>query len=102
MAKKHTSKEWLNYISQWKRSGLSQESFCRGKDLRLSTFGYWKKKLRETPARETSSLVQISIPIKADKSTSKNPIILHTPNHYRLELTSPVDYESLKAILEIL
>jgi hypothetical protein len=47
-------------------------------------------------------LVRISIPIKADKSTSKNPIILHTPNHYWLELTSPVDCESLKAILEIL
>ena len=102
MAKKHTPQDWQKYISQWNRSHLSQRVFCQENGLRLSTFGYWIHKTREKPMEDSSSLVRISIPAKNEKLNSASPIILHTPNHYRIELPSPVDCESLKAILEIL
>ena len=102
MANKHTQQEWQEYISQWNGGNLSQRAFCQKNDLRLSTFGYWIQKTREKHPEEESSMVRISIPVKNEKSDSVSPIILQTPNHYRIELPSPVDCESLKAILEIL
>ena len=104
MTKKHTHQEWQKYISQWKESHLSQRVFCQENALRLSTFGYWMRKLREAekPMEASSSLVRISIPSKNEKPETASQIILQTPNHYRIELSTPVDCESLKAILEIL
>ena len=39
-------KNWQCHISAWESSGISQREYCRQHSLALSTFGYWKRKLR--------------------------------------------------------
>jgi len=39
---------WLHHTTAWESSGVSQREYCRRHSLALSTFGYWKRKLRQS------------------------------------------------------
>ena len=45
-AREAKASAWRRRMSQWERSGLSQWAYCRRRELALSTFVYWRKKLR--------------------------------------------------------
>ncbi len=38
---------WLNHIKECGRSDLSQIEYCTTHQIPLSTFGYWKRKLKK-------------------------------------------------------
>ncbi|WP_422475236.1 IS66 family insertion sequence element accessory protein TnpA [Endozoicomonas sp. ALB032] len=40
--------EWQERIQAWQASGLSQNAWCKQHDIRVSKFGYWKRKLEKT------------------------------------------------------
>lgn len=42
---------WQRLVTAWEASGLSQAEFCRRRGLKAVTFGWWKKRLVETPGR---------------------------------------------------
>lgn len=42
---RRTAAEWQRVIDEQKRSGLSQEAFCRQNDIGYSSFHSWKAKL---------------------------------------------------------
>lgn len=37
---------WAAHFGAWERSGLSQREYCRRCNLSLSTFTWWRRKLR--------------------------------------------------------
>jgi hypothetical protein len=37
---------WGDHIAGWKQSGLSQQAYCRKHQLSLSSFGYWRSRLK--------------------------------------------------------
>jgi len=39
------AKDWQRMLKEWKRSGLSQAAFCRGRGIKPVTFYWWKRKL---------------------------------------------------------
>ena len=39
------SEFWRKHIEAWVSSGSTQAEYCRRQDLRLSAFGYWKRRL---------------------------------------------------------
>ncbi|WP_422133859.1 IS66 family insertion sequence element accessory protein TnpA [Endozoicomonas sp. ALD040] len=48
--------EWQERIQAWQASGLSQNAWCKQHDIRVSKFGYWKRKLEKTSSSLPSSL----------------------------------------------
>lgn len=48
--------EWLERVQSWRDSGLTQSAWCQQQGIRVSKFGYWKRKL------ETSSSVKPVLP----------------------------------------
>ena len=38
---------WQGHIQSWKQSGLSQAIFCKDQSLALSTFAYWRRKIKQ-------------------------------------------------------
>lgn len=38
-------KYWRDVVRAWQRSGLSQAAFCRERDIKPVSFGWWKRKL---------------------------------------------------------
>ena len=46
-----SSTKWLCYVSEWKKSNLSQAEFCRKKNLHPGRFSYWKRQVdKKEPA----------------------------------------------------
>ena len=43
-----TRADWKKRISQWERSGQSQRAFCAERSVALSTFQWWRRKLRRS------------------------------------------------------
>jgi hypothetical protein len=46
--------DWKKRIAQWERSGQSQRAFCANRTLALSTFQWWRRKLRPSGDRQTA------------------------------------------------
>src|SRR5210317_271501 len=44
-----TPKQWQQIVNQQHESGLSQKAFCQSREISLSTFTNWKRKLRQEP-----------------------------------------------------
>jgi hypothetical protein len=38
---------WQSHIDQWPTSGMTQAAYCQAHGLKLATFQYWRKRLRE-------------------------------------------------------
>jgi hypothetical protein len=36
---------WRQTLADWRSSGLTVRAFCKARDLRLTTFDYWKREL---------------------------------------------------------
>lgn len=43
---RHSAAEWQHFIELQRSSGESQTAFCQSQGLGLSTFQYWKRRLR--------------------------------------------------------
>ena len=46
--------DWKKRISRWERSGQSQRAFCTNRSLALSTFQWWRRKLRGSEDRQSA------------------------------------------------
>lgn len=42
-----SSEQWRHIINEQLESGLSQKNFCLSRDISITTFTHWKRKLRE-------------------------------------------------------
>ena len=47
MSLKHKQQHWQTVIEKQSQSGLTHAKFCQQNDIKLATFYYWTKKLRE-------------------------------------------------------
>lgn len=47
--KRHSAVQWQGLIDQQAASGASQIAFCAEQGLALSTFQYWKRRLKAMP-----------------------------------------------------
>lgn len=91
--------QMFSLIEQWKKSELSQKSFCIQHELRYYIFHYWYKRYRN----EHKSLVGKAssfIPIKVNPSLSS---LVHTelvyPDGKRVLFHQPVDAQFLRTLL---
>jgi hypothetical protein len=35
---------WLNHLTAWQQSGLTQAAYCQTHELKIKNFWYWKRK----------------------------------------------------------
>ena len=47
-----TAKKWQEIFRDFDSGNLRRKDFCRAKDLKLSTFDYWRSRLKKTAAEE--------------------------------------------------
>lgn len=77
---------WQQHITDWQQSGLSQQDYCKQHELTLSSFGYWRKRLK--PRKSTSSkLIPVSVPRPALINVYlPSGVRIETPLHSLAEL----------------
>lgn len=52
---------WRERIAQWERSGRTQRAFCKERRLALSTFQWWRARLRQAVPAVTQPFVPIAL-----------------------------------------
>lgn len=73
---------WKERIEQWERSGLSQRKFCEERKLAVSTFQWWRSKLRRG---ESESSAPSFLPLALSASTASIEVELRSKTRLRLE-----------------
>jgi len=68
------SEFWGRHIERWSSSGATQAEYCRRHKLKLSGFGYWKRRLAQE--RAPAEFVEVRLredpaPIKGGGSIMK-------------------------------
>lgn len=71
------SEQWLQIINQQCESSLSQKAFCQSRNISLSTFTHWKRKLRKEQESAFSLQVEpqsdwIEFPADTASTTAAN------------------------------
>lgn len=91
--------DWLQHVSTWRASGLTQAAYCREYKLNATTFNGWIVRGRnESPA--TASL--ITVPIVIEPSTpvaSTLSIVLQHGSGWQLALSADVQITWLARLL---
>lgn len=98
---------WRRTLMAQRHSDLSQTEFCRRNDLALSTFQYWRRRLRDEPtqteterdAPQAPEFVELVAPMPGPAPTSAGWFELTFPSG--VQLTVPAGMEG-RAVAEIL
>lgn len=88
--KKSGREYWRGVFEEWSAGGLSQRVFCEGRGIALSSFCYWRRRLREEG--ESSSLF---VPVEIRPSvrlTSSSAYEVRLESGIRIRV--PADFES--------
>lgn len=94
-----TRSDMFQLIEDWKQSGLSQQAFCREKNLRYHQFHYWYKVYRDgnsNPNKDKPAFVPVHL--KEVSSARPSMELLHTGGS-RIVFYHQPSADFLKALL---
>ena len=95
------SKLWAARIEEWQRSGLSQQQYCTENHLAVSTFGWWRKRLK-AEAPHTSPFVEIPRERALSHTEVTMKRIQVSVGRYTIHIGEVVDPRQLEVILDVL
>ena len=96
---------WQYHIENQSGSSLSQVRYCRDHSLALSTFQYWKRKLKIDGAQERARFYPLTV--RAVQQTSRNAspsgVSLYLGNGaFRINLEESFSAVTLKELITVL
>jgi hypothetical protein len=56
LSKDERSAHWARLVSEQVASGVSMASWCRSQNIAVSTFDYWKRRLKSSPSTALAPL----------------------------------------------
>ena len=92
-------RQWEEHMRRWRSSGVTQAEYCRRNELKLSTFYYWRKRLRETATAVT--LVQVPVTNGLD-SQSNQELTLLLGDYYKVEIGDNFNPSTLARLVDTL
>ena len=105
MERSQKSNFWQNHIDQYSQSSLSQTEYCSAHNISLSTFGYWKRKLKQEE-RVHTVFYPLSIPtVQAsnDNNPKRSGLTLHLKGgRFSLEFEEEFSSSTLSQIVSAL
>ena len=87
---------WSEIVSDWNKSGESQASFCRDRNLRSWQLSYWHRRLRPKTSDVSSGFVRV------DEVSGCSGIRLRTAGGLEIELDRHFDELTLKRLFSVL
>ena len=96
---------WQHHVDNQRCSSLSQLHYCREHALALSTFQYWKRKLKRGEQQENARFypltVQAALP-RQNRQTSSG-LMMHVSNgEVRLDIAEEFSASTLKKLVLVL
>ena len=102
-----TKKEklWSARVEEWKKSGLSQRRYCEERRLALSTFQWWRSRLRRPEGSAGKQTTLVELPMlhasSGEAATSGSPITVAV-GAYSLGVPSGFSAAELARLLDVL
>ncbi|MFW8602486.1 IS66 family insertion sequence element accessory protein TnpA [Desulfobacterota bacterium M19] len=94
---------WKAHVGAWRKSGLSQNEYCRQNNLRSNQLGYWKNTLgRQTAA---ANFVPVPIPAQEQKTEaggSASGITVYLETGMRIKVENDFTAETLAKVVAVL
>ena len=72
--------QWRQDIEDWRNSGLSQQAFCRDRNLSYHQFHYWRKKLAYKATDKTQPRSSALVPVTYRSPSPDNGLSIQLPN----------------------
>jgi len=91
--------KWRMHVEGWRASGLSQRAYCVGEGLKLSTFQYWTRRLRDAP--EVSG-VPVPVGWLRPVPGMTPALAIVVEGRYRVEVGEYVHPDTLATVLDVL
>jgi transposase-like protein len=92
MAESIKVQQWTKRITEFERSGLSRQAWCKQEGVKPNTLDYWRKRLRD----RAPALVPMVVTGAAAGSVA---IEITLPNGTRVRATNEADAEWLSALI---
>lgn len=100
--KKSGQEHWCRVLKEWSTSGLSQRGFCENRGISLSSFCYWRRRLRaEAEEAPMSPFIPVEIRPPA-RSLHPSPYEVRLENGIRIRVPSDFESDSLLRLIELL
>jgi hypothetical protein len=95
---------WQHHINQWQSCRLTQSSYCEQHNLSLTTFGYWRTRLKKLSASHTSKAPKSIdfVPVTLSLPPPSTSLTLQTKQGLHIELCTGFDPALLKEVLQVL
>ncbi|MBU0464818.1 MAG: IS66 family insertion sequence element accessory protein TnpB [Proteobacteria bacterium] len=93
---------WRHHINEWSGSGLTQNAYCRGNNLKPSQLTYWKNKFKRQNL--PVEFVQVS-PGRISEAFHSHPrevLRLNVESGFQIEVPDGFSQTTLTQVLEVL
>ena len=97
MQSKSNVHEWTQIMNEWKESGQTRKQFCTANKLKVSTFDYWRSRLKKA-GLSPKTLIKVPLQLNAPSSSCR----LVIDQSHTLEFPETIDAGSLKRIVSAL
>jgi hypothetical protein len=91
------SQYWQDHIKGWKESGQTRTAYCSQNSLQLTTFDYWRRKLREP----TGPIKMVQVPTPGRMQMNSAGIRLIVNQHYLIEVENGFCPSTLSQLLKV-
>lgn len=88
--------EMRSALAAFERSGLSQRAFCCNAGLALSTFTYWRRRLRQVKPVSSKGFVEIEV---VSEQPNAGAVTLELPGGVRAIVTSSASEDLICRLL---
>ena len=94
--------DWVQHVSTWRKSGLTQAAYCREHQLNATTFNGWVLRGQAVPSA-TARLTAVPIVIQSGTpvaTSTASPLVLQHSSGWQLALSSDVQIPWLARLLK--
>jgi hypothetical protein len=93
---------WRRHIEDWRSSGLTQQAFCRDRDLSYHQFHYWRRKITQQPTQLPTRQPPTLVPVTYQPDSLSRGLSLQLPNGITLRGIAPENLTVVERLLEAL
>ncbi|MDH5382368.1 MAG: hypothetical protein OEW75_16045 [Cyclobacteriaceae bacterium] len=89
--------KWFSLVREWEQGNQSQRGFCEERDIKHSTFGYWRKKYMnsQNPESESSSGKFLRL-----NSVTETMEVIY-PNGVRIQVPSTLSASQISGLIRL-
>lgn len=78
--------DWKQVFADWERSGLSQAEYCRQRQLSVTKFGYWRRRLSRKD-ESSGTFIELSGRTRGERLELElaNGVVIRVPRGFERE-----------------